>query len=96
MEVGQNMHLLLGIIEGDVEPAQDIITQQSTHKRIIGHIVFILEQKSWDPLEPVRAYFEFFDGGQAHAHLAPNPFGLGNHRRLAPFFQYSTVVEIAF
>ena len=96
MKVGQNMHLLLGIIKGDIEPAEDIIAQQSTHKGIIGDIVFVLEQIGWHPPEAVRTHFEFLDGGQAHAHLPSNTFGLGNHRRLAPFFQDSTVVEIAF
>ena len=88
--------LKFGIIEGDVEPAEDIITQQSTHKRIVGHIVLVIEQKGWHPPEPIRTHLKLFDGGQAHAHFPPNPFSLGNHRRLPPLFQDSAVVEIAF
>ena len=60
MAVRQEVELSFGIIDDHIEPSQEVIAQQSTHKRIRDNIVLIFIQVGGHIPEPVISYLHHF------------------------------------
>ena len=80
MAVGREMYLPVGVIQHDIETAQQVVAQQTAGERIRGYVVIVFIKIGRHLPELVRTHLQFPDQRQPHLQFTAQPFCLRDHR----------------